>query len=241
MTIKKQNIIKQVKINNKIIAVFCYEKNDNSVDKYIKEFIKQYKKLIKFFNKQPPKITINFIYTRKEMDKHWGAKSPGWLNGMVDNKNPYQIYIFSPKVTRKLTNSKKSEILPTIVHETAHAFVTEINERCYYWMNEGICQYVEAKNVKNNIVKKKDWVWFIDNNAFWDPDLEWKIQANHDGYKIAYNLVKYILGTKGKNNFIKLLRIKREGDSEKLKQKINKIVGDMDLLLDIFGKNLKLV
>ncbi|MFH1610872.1 MAG: hypothetical protein ABIA91_03205 [Patescibacteria group bacterium] len=236
-----QTTIQSIKINNKVIADFCYKKNDNSIEPYIKGFTKQYKELIKFFNKQPLKITINFVYTRKEMNKHWGVKSRKRLCAMVDNDNVYVIYIFSPLVFEKLTIYKQTEILPTIIHETAHTFVTEINKKSFAWMNEGICQYLEKQNNQDNVIKKKNWEWFIENNIFFDPDIKWSKQVEYDGYKISYNLVNYILKTKGKNKFIKLLKIRREGGLEELKQKMNKVVGDMDLLLNKFSQKLKLV
>jgi len=236
--IKQNKIIKQlIKINNKVIAVFYYKQNDNSVGSYIKEFKKNYIRLIKFFDKQPSKITINFIYTRKEMDKLWSEKSPKWLCGTVDPKNIYKIYVFSPLVFEKMTTHKKHEILPTLIHETAHTFVSQINKRCFAWMNEGVCQYVEGDDITKRKIKKKDWDWFIKNNAFFDPDLSWREQAKQDGYKISYNLVKYILKVKDKNKFIQLLKIRRKGDFKMLKQKMNKIVGNIDLLLDRFSKN----
>lgn len=235
---KKDIIKKSIKINNKIVADFYYKGNDNLVEPYIKKFTNQYKKLIKFFNKYPPKITINFIYTRKEMDNYFGEKSPKWLCGMVDNKDMYKMYIFSPLVFEKLTTHKKDEILPTIIHETAHAFVSQINKKCFAWMNEGICQYVENDKKDYKKIKEKNLKWFIENNIFFNPKIKWNIQVEHEGYKISFNLVKYILKTKGKNKFIQLLKIKREGNPEKLKQKMNKIVCNMDLLLINFSKKL---
>ena len=159
---------------------------------------------------------------------------------MVDNHNPNVIYIFSPLVFEKLTIYKEKDILPTIIHETAHTFVSQINKKCFAWMNEGICQYLEKQNNQDNVVEKKNWDWFIKNDVFFDPDIKWSKQVEYDGYKISYNLVNYILKTKGKDKFIKLLKIRREGDLKELKQKMNKIVGDMDLLLNKLSKVLNI-
>ena len=217
-----------------------YKKNDTTITPYLKQFLKQYKRLIVFFNVQPPRIHICFVYTRKEMDKHWGRKSK--ITAMVDNKNPYLIYIFSPLVFEKLTTSKKREILPIIIHETAHTFVTQINKRCFAWANEGICQYVEGKNVHNNIVAKENWKWFKENKILIDPIISWRIVMKHEGYKIAYLLVKYIIKLHSKQAIIDILSIRRTNRDKQIEQKISKILeSDIDIFLKTFEKKLKLV
>lgn len=239
--IKKNKIKKEsLYLNSKVIADVYYKENDTTVTPYLKQFLKQYKRLIDFFNVQPPKIYIYFVYTRIEMDKHWGRKSK--ITAMVDNKNPYLIYIFSPLVFEKLTTHKKYEILPTIIHETAHTFVTQINKRCFAWANEGVCQYVEGKNIHNNIVKKENWEWFKENKILIDPVISWRIIMEHEGYKIAYLIVKYIIKLCGKQAIIDILSIRRMNRDRQIEQKISKILkSDLSVFLNKFEKKLKLV
>jgi len=158
-------------LNNKIIADVYYRHNDNSVALYLRQFEKRYQQLVRFFSVQPPKVYLHFIYTRAKMDECWGEKSPRWICGTVNSKNIYEIYVFSPLVFEKLTTHKKHEILPTIIHETAHTFVSQINKRCFAWANEGVCQYMEGKNVYNNIIKKEDWEWFKENRVLTNPTI----------------------------------------------------------------------
>lgn len=223
--IENQLIKQNIKIGNKIVAEFLYKKNDTSVQKYINAFEKEYLELINFFKlKIPKKITIKFIYTRKEMDNLWGEKSPKWLCGMVDNKSIYKIYIFSPLVFEKLTTHKNKEIMPTIIHETAHVFVSQLNKKTFAWLNEGLCQYLENKHAKYKKVNKKDIAWFKENKIFYDSDMSWGEQAKHNGYKISYNLVKKIIEKHGKEKIFKLLKINRSGNTKEVKNKFDKII-----------------
>src|SRR3989339_1072467 len=130
-------------LSDKNIADVYYRKDDNSVVPYLRQFTKRYKELVLFFGVYPPKVRLRFIYTRAEMNKHWGGKTEKWLCGMVDPKSIYIIYIFSPLVFEKLTTHKKDEIISTVIHETAHTFVSQINKKCFAWVNEGVCQFLE--------------------------------------------------------------------------------------------------
>lgn len=144
-----KKIKKTIKLNNQPIVDFYYIETDKTIGEATKSFVKNYKKLIGFFGVQPPEVSIHFIYIRKEMDKHWGEKSGKWLCAMVDSKSIYAIYIFSPLIFEKLTTHTKDEIIPTIIHEVAHAFVSQINKRCFSWANEGVCQFVENRKLDN--------------------------------------------------------------------------------------------
>lgn len=173
------------------------------------------------------------------MDKHWGRKSDKWLCAMVDSKSIYVIYIFSPMVFEKLTPYKKSDIVPIVVHETAHTFVSQINKRCFYWINEGICQFVEKRKFDKPI-SKKEWSWFKKNDILTDAEISWPAIIEHEGYKISFFLTKYIIKKYGKEAVIKLLEIRRDSKDKKLKQKMGKILGgDLDNFLAEFEKTIE--
>lgn len=239
---KEKNTIKKTAyLSNKAIADFYYHQDDTEAKKTIKSFVKHYKKLIDFFNVRPPKISVFFVYTRKEMDKKCGWKTEKWICGAVNPKSIYNICIFSPLVFEKLTTHKKDEIIPTIIHETAHAFVSRINKRCFVWINEGVCEFVEGTNYDNRI-KRSDWRWFRKNNILVNPKMSWQKTADHGGYKISYNLVKYIFEKYGKKSIISLLKIKRNSQDRNLKDKIVRILGeDLDKFLKDFEGEIKLV
>ncbi len=239
MIIKNKIKKESFHLNNKIIADIYYKNNDNSVIPYLKQFTEQYEKLVWFFGVQPPKINIHFIYTRSKMDEYWGKKSPRWICGTVNSKNIYEIYIFSPLVFEKLTTHKRHEILPTIIHETAHTFVSQINKRCFAWVNEGICQYVEGKNIHDNIVKKRDWEWFKENKILINSTIPWFNVAEHEGYKISYLIVKYIIKLRSKQAIIDILNIHRTSRDKQIEQKMSKILKkDLDKFLLDFEKTL---
>ncbi|MFH1456941.1 MAG: hypothetical protein ABIF17_02375 [Patescibacteria group bacterium] len=243
-----QNRIKNIDIekikvcqNKKCVAIFYFQKNDSTVNQYIKSFTEHYHRLKSFFNVQPPKVNIHFIYNRKEMDKHWGSKSPRWLCGMVDNKSIYTVYIYSPLVFEKLTTHKKNEIIPTIVHETAHTFVSKINQKCFAWLNEGLCQYLETAKLKDKKIKRSDWWWFKNNQIVTNPKIKWSVVAEHSGYAISYNLAKFILEKYNKNILLQLIKIKRTGHPEKLHQSMNHILKqDISDFINYFEEKYKL-
>lgn len=201
-----------VKTGKKIAAVFHYRPDDRTVQPYIKRFARHYGELQAFFGVSPQPLEIRFIYTRAEMSRHWGKPAPRWLSGMVDNDNPYCIYVYSPAVIGTLTDETRRVIMPTIVHEAAHAFVTKLNERCYYWINEGICQVLEGKTLKDSPIAQKHWRWFVQKNGLTDPGLGWRETIGHDGYAIAHRLAAYLLKTRGQKAIISLVKIRRIPD-----------------------------
>jgi len=64
----------------------------------------------------------------------------------------------------------------------------------------------------------------------------------HEGYKIAYLLVKYIIKLHSKQAIIDILSIRRTNRDKQIEQKISKILeSDIDIFLKTFEKKLKLV
>lgn len=234
--LSKTNIFQKetVYLGGKPIADIYYHKDEGREPAIFKDFSKEYRKLIDFFELQPPKIQIQFIYSRVEMDKHWGSKS-SWVSAMVDNNNPHLIYIFSPLVFEKLTGHKQKEIPTIITHEIAHTFVTEINRRCFYWVNEGVCEFVINEKYTDPI-KPENWSWF--KKHLTDPKTNWPEQADHQGYAISSKLVAYIHARFGKKVVLDLLRIKRI-PAKNIKAKMGQILGgDFDKFVTEFEKTL---
>lgn len=152
---------------------------------------------------------------------------------MVDNNDPYQIYIFSPLVSKNITKHEIDDMLQIIVHEVVHTFVTEINGRCFSWMNEGICEFASGA-VYNKKVEQNSWEWFRNNDVFIDTEIGWDCLMDHQGYAISFRLMSYIIDRCGKDAVFDLLRVKRV-PSKDMKNKISKILGsDLDKLLDDF-------
>lgn len=222
-------------LKDKEIADIYYRRDKDQEIAPFKYLPNKYAELIDFFGVQPPKIKLNFIYSRSEMDKHWGSKST--VSAMVDNKDPYLIYFFSPLVFEKITKLKINEILPIIVHEAAHTFVTEINGRCFSWINEGVCEFASEVVYKEKI-ERKNWEWFRHNNVFIDTEIGWGDLIDHQGYNISSRLASYIIKRCGKNTVFDLLRIKRVPDKD-IKNKMSRILGsNFDTFLDDFEETI---
>lgn len=225
-------------LNGQVIADLYYRDDKEKEMAPFQNLTKEYHKLIDFFGVQPPKIKIQLLYDREEMDKHWGTKSPSWLQAMVDNHDPYLIYIFSPLVFEKVTKKKKEEILPTIVHEAAHTFVSEMNDRCFAWANEGICEFVTGKDSYGKI-EKDNWLWFKNNDVLFDPAIDWSELTGHQGYAISYRLIKYIVEKYGKDAVFSIIRIKRVPDKD-LKKKMGQLLGgSFDRFVEDFEDTIK--
>lgn len=241
MTNKKNK--KSLKLNNKIIADFYFQQDDVKVQKYLKLYTSEYKRLVKFFKLRPPKLSIYFLYTREEMDQKFGGHSPDWLCGLVDKNNKHKIFTFSPQVFAKITSHKLKDLMPTIIHETAHTFVSQINSKCFNWVNEGICQFIEYKKPRQyRQFSKKGWQWFKKNNIISNTDIKWMEIAKHDGYAICHNLVKYLMKNYSQEVVFQLLKIKKQGNIINLNKKISKILGkDIKVIFTDFEKDVSLI
>lgn len=226
--------------NRAIVDIYYRDDIEKELEPF-KGLDKEYQKLIDFFNVSPPRIKVQFLYSRNEMDKKWGSKTESWLQAMVDNSDPCLIYIFSPTCFEQMTGCKKEEMLRTLVHEIAHTFVSEINNKCFYWINEGVCQFMEGEYSSSKEIAKENWLWFKNKNVLIDSDIPWDEQTNYQGYLISYVLVKYIVEVYGKDAVISLLKIKRAPDKN-LKDKLGKLLnGDFDKFIDDFEKTLNLI
>lgn len=193
------------------MITFIDKKDGFDKDKYKELLLDKYIELKDFFGVEPAeKIVIEYIYSRGRMDQLWGDKTK--ISAMVDNHNPYKIYIYHPSVFETFTDKKLDEIIPILTHEVAHTFVTEINHRCFAWMNEGICEYVLDTDLYDNKFNKVDWDWFVKNGVFLDPKRSWSKLLLRSGYEISFNLVKYIIEKFGKQKFFKLLAVYRDDD-----------------------------
>lgn len=214
-------------LNEKVVANFYYKKGDNSVSEIIERYDKEYLKIIDFFGFNPNKIIeVRFLYRRSDMDKLWGEKSPRWLCGMVSPKCFNKVYIFSPLVFEKLTTHKIEEILPTLIHETCHVFISEICNRNFAWINEGVCQFLENSQRLYYDIKEDDWLWFKSNRVLTNKDICWSEVSERGGYKISFNLAKYIINNLGKKKVIELLKVRRSGQSRVIEESIEKILGE---------------
>ena len=158
-----------------------------------------YLKNKKFFGQDISDIKITFLYTRSQMDKICGYKTPDWLVGYAPQK---QIFIFSPSVFDKVSSHPATDFLHTLTHETTHIFSNTLLGFYYpLWLYEGLAGYV-AEQYKIRKVKK------IDNFPKLDASKSWQKYSN---YSQAFLFTKYLIDTFGKEktlNFLKQLHQK---------------------------------
>lgn len=211
---------KKIYYNNKIIGEITYQKYDRKSDKIIKVIQKNYPLLKDFFDFELSPIKIHLLYSRAEMNKHWGTKTPSWICGFVKGKN--KIYILSPLISQKVSNHPESTIYKAIIHELVHLFVKKINKNPLAWLNEGLA-LVLAKQMKDNTIKKNDWDFLMKHNFITEPKVDWEEFENKSGYKASYILANFLCKNYKKDKIIKLLRInaKEKTAIKKLEEILN--------------------
>lgn len=151
----------------------------------------------KFFDKDVTGIKVKFLYTREEMDRERGSKTPDWVVGSAGKKT---IVIFSPKVFSQVSPHPASDFLPVLTHEIAHIFQEGLFpfSRQPYWLMEGLAGYI-AEQYKTRIVKP--------NNKIQDfAEIHYADGWNKTNpYNQAYSFTAYIIERFGKESLLPLL------------------------------------
>lgn len=147
---------------------------------------------------------IEFIYSREEFDKCLGEKTENWV---IARSFEDRFIIFAPEEIEKCTSHKKSEFSQIICHETCHILLQKLNQGFSFWMFEGIALNV-ASQIKKGEIKKENLEYFINECLFQNPDYGEFI--SHQGYLIAYLLMRYFLDNYDKKVVMDLLKINYE-------------------------------
>lgn len=230
---------KKIYLKNKIIAEIFYKKNDNTALKLIDIIKNGYDFLINFFGFSIKNIKIYLLYSRKDINKIWGSKTPKWLCGFTKNQEKNIIYLLSPSVSKKLSNHTIPQIHKTIIHEIAHLFIKKINTYVIRWLNEGLASFL-AKQKQKKIIKESDWEYLLKQSFIINPNLEWLSIAKKSSYKISYLFVSFLIKKYGKNKIIKLLKINCR--KKIFKDGIEKILNtDVEELKKLFEKEIILI
>lgn len=222
------------KIFNWLIEIF-YKIDEKLETEIFKNIEIEYKKLVDFFGFNPnKKIKIKLLYKREEMDELVWEKNN--FSALVDNKNPYLIYIFSPIFFEEITLNNPSHIIPIITHELAHTFVTKINTRCFSWLNEWTCDLVSEE--LENVIKLDNWKWFRENNILINTEISWLKLVEHQWYRISLNLADYICKIYWKEKLFELLKIRRIKKINIYKKMSEIIWKDFEEFLNDFEKTI---
>jgi len=153
-----------------------------------------YLKNKKFFGQDISDIKITFLYTRSQMDKICGYKTPDWLVGYAPQK---QIFIFSPSVFDKVSSHPATDFLHTLTHETTHIFSNTLLGFYYpLWLYEGLAGYV-AEQYKIRKVKKINKFFQLHDSKSW-----------HEltNYPQAFLFTKHLIDTLGKEKMLDFLK-----------------------------------
>jgi len=186
----KDLVQREFKYSAKGTGILTFRKDDKSADKIIETFRSEYPKLEAFFGIALSKIKIHLLYSRADINKRWGSKTPTWMCGFTKDKKV--IYILSPQVSAKVSEHSKDDIYRTLIHETVHLFIRKINKNTIHWLNEGLC-LVLAKQTKDNIIRKEDWRFLRNHNFIINASLPWGVLAKMGGYKVSYLLAKLLI------------------------------------------------
>lgn len=192
--------IKKFINNNRICVIF--HTDDKSAMKLSNNITEILKKLNKFYKIKIPKIRIEFVYSRKELDEKLGCKTPKWFVAAQEKRN---IYLFSPMMIEKGSDHKRSEMKKLLTHELCHISNKEINKRSLMWVDEGLALFF-ANQKKSNNFSERDLEYFAKN--YFDKNISLKLFAKNNGYQISYWAIKIFIKQYGAKELVNLLRIK---------------------------------
>lgn len=196
---------------------FVFKETDKSAVKLEKHTITALKQLSKFYKIKPPKINIELIYSRKELDDKLNRETPRWLVAAALKNS---IYLFSPAAIENLSDHKKTEVKKLLTHELCHIFNSKVNKANLMWADEGVALFLANQRKIRNFTKKE--LNFFANN-FFAENINLRLFAKNNGYKISYWAIKKIVGKYNKKKILELLRINPE--REECKEKLEKIIG----------------
>lgn len=208
---------KKIFFCNKIIGEIIYRKKDTKINNIIKVIEANYPQLREFFGFTIPQFKIILLYSRSEMNKLFGNKTPVWLCGFVKKRNI--IYMLSPLVSKKVSIHSEKDIHKVIIHEIVHLFIKRINKNPLTWVNEGIASFL-AKQDKSRDFKKSDWQFFV--SEVFTKNIDYRVFAQYKGYNISYWLTKTISKKFDNNKLRDLIKFNPKKDNKK---KLEKILG----------------
>lgn len=184
--------------------------NSNYKDKIVKIIENHKKEIFDFFGKSIDELPFNiYIYDSIE-NLILGLKERGF------NKNPdymcachkdedNSLNFFEPKDNSSENEWSKDEYDNVIFHELIHGIQFTLFGSNYEWFNEGIAKYLDYtyKNGMNYLLKN-----YINNNKIPpQEEIEYEFgMHNYDSYDYAYIMVRYLIETMDKFEFIELVK-----------------------------------
>lgn len=184
---------------------------------------KIYAQLISVMNffqiKEIEQLTI-FIYDNKNDFKNV-TKYPYNLGPLAGAYNHYAIYVYAD-----LNKITIEELCNSIIHEVIHKIynyyiLIKTNEPKLVWLEEGLAQYLsnEKEHLKDNQTLRTFLRIYVFNENKIIPDIRYLSKHGnkfgsfideetnkYNGYVWSYLIVRYLIETKTKEEFLKLIR-----------------------------------
>ena len=199
---------------------YIVQNNNSSYSSVIDNIINNRKdKIFSFFNSEEIDLPVTvYVYNSIE-DLFFGMRKRGYTN------NPYymcacqkdddnSLNFFEPKDNPSDNEYSKDEYEIVIYHELIHCIQFNLFGTTPEWINEGIAKYLDGTYSKG--IK-----WLLDNYINNSPipnqdEIENEFgMHDYDSYDYAYLMISYLIETLGKDNFVNLLRDKKQIESIK--------------------------
>jgi hypothetical protein len=181
-------------------CTFFYSVNDSSILKEISLLKKAYlinKKALKI---DIPKFSVKFAYSRKQLDRLWGSKTPDYVCAFVNDDEKDKIIILSYSIFNKESIWKKKDFLGTLIHEVNHLFYTKLRNHPYkpLWLCEGLASFFQMKQTKKKVLKIKITKKVLMQNSFKKMD--------GDSYEIFASFVNFLIKKYKMKNILELMK-----------------------------------
>ena len=196
---------------------YIVQNNSSSYREDIDSIISNKKKeIFTFFNSEEIELPFNiYIYDSiEELVK--GLKERGFKDDpdymcACHKDEDNSLNFFEPKDNPSDNEWSREEYQKVIFHELVHGIQYTLFGTTPEWLNEGIAKYLDGTYSKG--VK-----WLLDNKINTNPipdqnEIENEFgRHEYDSYDYAYLMVKYLIDTLGKDDFINILRNKKQID-----------------------------
>lgn len=180
-----------------------------------------------FFNSKEVDLTFNiYVYDSIEelvngLRKRGFKDFPDYMCACHKDEDN-SLNFFEPKDNPSENEWSKEEYKNVIFHELIHGIQFILFGKTPEWLNEGIAKYLDGTYSKG--IK-----WLLENHINNNPipnqsEIENEFgMHNYDSYDYAYLMVSYLIDNLGKDNFVNILKNKKQIETIKKDLLVNSI------------------
>lgn len=180
-----------------------------------------------FFNSKEVDLTFNiYLYDSIEelvngLRKRGFKDFPDYMCACHKDEDN-SLNFFEPKNNPSENEWSKEEYKNVIFHELIHGIQFILFGKTPEWLNEGIAKYLDGTYSKG--IK-----WLLENHINNNPipnqsEIENEFgMHNYDSYDYAYLMVSYLIDNLGKDNFVNILKNKKQIETIKKDLLVNSI------------------